>query len=164
MIPNIIDIEASGFGSTSYPIEIGIVLSTNEKYCSLIKPAPGWIHWSDQAEETHHISRDLLQQRGKPVIQVATELNEFLGNTSVYCDGWVVDKPWLIELFTAARINNSFTISALEFILNEQQMENWHKTKDQIIEELSLIRHRASTDAFIIQETYRRTLLCSKTY
>ena len=157
MIPNIIDIEASGFGVTSYPIEIGIVLSTGEKYCSLIKPVSSWTHWSYEAEEIHHISRDLLLNRGKTVIQVATELNHFLCDNTVYSDGWVVDKPWLIELYTAARINYSFSISALEFILNEQQMENWHQTKNRIIEELSLTRHRASTDAFIIQETYRRT-------
>jgi hypothetical protein len=35
--PNIIDIEASGFGVDSYPIEVGIVLSTGQKYCALIK-------------------------------------------------------------------------------------------------------------------------------
>lgn len=157
MIPNIIDIEASGFGGTSYPIEIGIALSTGEKYCSLIKPVSNWTHWSLQAEQTHHISRELLQQKGKPALQVARELNQFLQGLTVYSDGWVVDKPWLIELFAAARINTSFSISALEFILSEHQMEIWHKTKKHLVKELGLTRHRASTDAFIIQETYRRT-------
>lgn len=37
-------------------------------------------------------------------------------------------------------------------------MENWHKTKDQVIKDLDLSRHRASYDAWIIQETYKRTL------
>lgn len=161
MIPNIIDIEASGFGSTSYPIEIGIILGTGEKYCSLIKPVASWTHWSEQAEQTHHISRELLQKRGKSVNQVTAALNQFLGNMPVYSDGWVVDKPWLIELFHAAKAHNSFCISPLEFILNEQQMVNWHNTKDQVIADLSLNRHRASTDAFIIQETYRRTQNCA---
>ncbi|WP_221893836.1 hypothetical protein [Bathymodiolus japonicus methanotrophic gill symbiont] len=47
--PNVIDIEASGFGVTSYPIEIGIVLSSGKKYCSLIQQAPGWTYWSVEA-------------------------------------------------------------------------------------------------------------------
>jgi len=158
MIPNIIDIEASGFGATSYPIEIGIVLGTGEKYCSLIKPVASWTHWSDQAEQTHHISRELLHKRGRTVIQVANEINQFLDGQTVYSDGWVVDNPWLIELIHAARTDKTFTISALEYILNEQQMASWHETQKRIIAELSLTRHRASTDAFIIQETYRRTL------
>ena len=73
-----------------------------------------------------------------------------------------MDKPWLIELFTAAGISHSFSISALEFILNEQQMALWHETKKRVIEDLSLTRHRASSDAFIIQETYRRTRIASE--
>ncbi len=158
MIPNIIDIEASGFDKSSYPIEIGIVLGTGEKYCSLIKPVASWTYWSDQAEQNHHISRELLQKKGNSVNQVANELNQFLDGKTVYSDGWVVDKPWLIELFYAARIDKTFTISALEYILNEQQMAIWHKTKNQVIAELSLTRHRASNDAFIIQKTYTRTL------
>lgn len=161
MTPNIIDIEASGFGCTSYPIEIGIILSNGEKYCSLIKPAATWTHWSSEAEKIHNIPKELLQKKGKSVVEVATELNQFLQNKTVYSDGWVVDKPWLIELFYAARIEISFAISTLEFILNEHQMETWHKTKNRVIEELCLTRHRASSDALIIQETYRRTRLAS---
>ena len=87
MIPNIIDIEASGFGGTSYPIEIGIVLSSGEKYCSLIKPELNWTHWSEEAEHVHHISKEILQQRGKPALQVAIAINEFLEGKTVYSDG-----------------------------------------------------------------------------
>ncbi len=158
MIPHIIDIEASGFGSTSYPIEIGIILNSGETYCSLIKPASDWTHWTLEAEKAHKISRKLLQNKGKIVQEVATELNEFMRKQTVYSDGWAVDKPWLIELFSAAKIPLSFSISPLEFILNEYQMENWHNTKDKVIQELKLPRHRASSDALIIQETYKRTL------
>ena len=157
MPPNIIDIEASGFGYESYPIEVGVILNTGEKYCSLIKPVSRWVFWSLDAENTHHISRELLQESGKPVMQVANELNQFLQNKTVYSDGWVVDKPWLNELFAAAKIPNVFSISPLEFILDEYQMENWHATKNSVVKEFGFARHRASNDAMIIQETYRRT-------
>lgn len=157
MSPNIIDIEASGFGYESYPIEIGVILNTGEKYCSLIKPVSNWVFWSLDAENTHHISKELLQDSGKTVTQVANELNQFLQNKTVYSDGWVVDKPWLNELFAAAKIPIDFSISPLEFILDEYQMENWHETKNSVVKEFSLVRHRASSDAMIIQETYRRT-------
>lgn len=158
MIPHIIDIEASGFGSTSYPIEIGIVLNSGDKYCSLVKPIADWTHWTEEAERTHKISKQLLQKKGKSVIEVATELNYFMHEQTVYSDGWTVDKPWLIELFSAARVPLSFSISPLDFILNEYQMEHWHSTKDKVIQEMGLTRHRASSDAMIIQETYKRTL------
>ena len=34
--PLIIDVEASGFGPTSYPIEIGLALDDGHKYCILV--------------------------------------------------------------------------------------------------------------------------------
>jgi hypothetical protein len=37
-------------------------------------------------------------------------------------------------------------------------MEIWTQTKLQVIADLALIRHRASSDALIIQETFTRTL------
>ena len=156
--PFIIDVEASGFGSTSYPIEVGVALDDGRKYCTLILPSPGWTHWDKDAEKVHGISRDLLHTYGMPVDQVADTLNELLDGVTLFTDGWVVDKPWLTTLFYAAGKPMSFDISPLEMILSEEQMAHWHATKDKIIEEMNLARHRASYDAWIIQETYRQTL------
>ncbi len=156
--PIIIDIEASGFGGSSYPIEVGLALEDDQKFCSLIFPAPEWTHWDEEAEKVHHIERSILEVYGKQPKEVATQLNELLAGKTVYTDGWVVDKPWITTLFYEAGINLKFDVSALEMILSEIQMEHWHKTKDQVIKDLDLSRHRASYDAWIIQETYKRTL------
>ena len=40
--PLIIDVEASGFGATSYPIEVGVALDGRDNFCSLILPASDW--------------------------------------------------------------------------------------------------------------------------
>lgn len=156
--PIIIDIEASGFGSHSYPIEVGIALETDSKYCSLILPDPDWTHWDDEAEKVHRIARDVLETYGKPLREVASHLNELLAGKTLYSDGWVVDKPWLTTLFYKAHMDMRFQVSPLEMILSETQMERWHATKDKVVEEMSMRRHRASYDAWIIQETYKRTL------
>ncbi len=155
--PWIIDVEASGFGPESYPIEIGIALDGGDKYCSLVSPAPGWTHWDESAERVHRVPRDVLEEHGKPMDRVARELNELLAGRTVYTDGWVVDKPWIGKLFDASRLTPTFTTSSLEMILSEAQMEAWHETKDAVIRELDLRRHRASYDAFIIQQTWLRT-------
>ena len=156
--PNIIDIEASGFGPGSYPIEVGLALASGQKYCSLIRPAPGWTYWDTEAERVHRISRNTLETYGKPVDEVAMHLNALLRNQTVYSDGWVVDNPWLIQLFFKAQIERCFTFSDLEMILSEEQMTIWHATKNAVINDLSKSRHRASIDATIIQQTYLRTL------
>ena len=155
--PLIIDIEASGFGATSYPIEVGVALVDDAKYCSLILPAPDWTHWDDEAEKVHRIARTILHSHGKPLQEVTAELNALLRGKTLYSDGWVVDRPWLTRLFHAARSPMEFFVSPLEMILSEAQMACWHATKDGVLAETNLARHRASFDAWIIQETYKRT-------
>lgn len=156
--PFILDIEASGFGNGSYPIEVGLALQPNHRYCSLIKPEPSWTHWDVSAEAIHKIPRQLLTARGQPARTVAGELNELLTGKAVFSDGWVVDKPWLLRLFEAAEIQMQFSIHDIQTILSEKQVENWHTVKQSVIEELRLSRHRASNDAQIIQETFKRSL------
>jgi hypothetical protein len=155
--PNIIDVEASSFGSHSYPIEVGIVLRNGERYCSLILPDDSWTDWDESAEEVHHISRATLIKHGKPIEVVTEELNQFLQQQTVYTDGWVVDDPWIKKLFYTANKSPTFYVSPLELILTEPQMEIWHQTKDKLIEGSEDKRHRASFDAALIQKTYVET-------
>lgn len=155
--PYIVDVEASGFGSRSYPIEIGLALDPDLRYCSLIRPAPDWTHWDLAAEQVHQIPRNALKDHGKPLTRVAKDLNRLLEGATVYSDGWSVDKPWITRLFIEADIRQAFHVSPLELILTEPQMDLWQDTKEEIIATLHLNRHRASTDAFIVQETFVRT-------
>ena len=152
--PNIVDVEASGFGSDSYPIEVGVVLSNGERYCSLIRPEADWIYWDESAAHAHKISRESLFKYGKSVATVAQELNAFLENMTVYSDGWVVDSPWLKQLFFSANCPPTFSISPLEMILTEPQMAVWHEVKDSLMIGSEAHRHRASYDAQLIQDTY----------
>ena len=155
--PYIIDVEASGFDPDSYPIEIGLAMEPGERFCSLIKPEDRWQHWSAEAEECHKITRASLLEYGKPAQVVASMLNLLLKNKTVYTDGWVVDKPWVQRLYNDAGMDMEFRVSPLEMILNEAQMEIWHQTKAIVEGEIAEVRHRASSDALVIQTTFVRT-------
>ena len=61
-LASIIDLEASGFGSSSYPIEVGIVLPNGQTYCSLIVPEPDWRHSSAFAISGDHSGRVRIAQ------------------------------------------------------------------------------------------------------
>jgi len=156
--PTIIDIEASGFGSHSYPIEVGVVNYDGERYCALIKPEPDWQHWCDKAERVHGISRKLLASHGKSAREVCQELNDFLQESMAFSDAWIHDNPWLTRLFFAARMNRSFHLSPIEYIASEPQLMLWDKTKIRLQQELGIERHRASGDAYLIQQTYIETV------
>ncbi|HEX5125769.1 MAG TPA: hypothetical protein VFW00_03435 [Rhodocyclaceae bacterium] len=154
--PAIIDVEASGFGAGSYPIEIGFVLPDGQCFCSLIRPAPEWKHWNAQAARIHGIPRELLFERGKPVGEVAAILNDKLLGLTVYSDGWAHDYTWLSVLFDEAKRIPSFRLEHLARILGENEANRWNIVRKQVEQDLCLSRHRASNDAKVLQTTWRR--------
>jgi hypothetical protein len=154
--PPIVDVEASGFGSASYPIEVGLVLPTGRSYCSLITPALGWRHWDAGAERVHGVSRDALLRHGRPAHEVAREMNGLLRGMIVYCDSWYHDFTWLSRLFDAGDSAQAFQLEDIRSLLTQKQADNWRATKTQLINELQLDRHRASNDAQVLQSTLLR--------
>jgi hypothetical protein len=157
MPPIIIDIEASGFGKDGYPIEIGYVTSRGKPWCSLITPCDEWQHWSEVAEQLHHISRDILVVHGKSIQSITTHLNEAFLNQTVYSDGWLQDFTWLSCLFEMAKTAPHFKLEDLRTILTPYQQSIWHATKQSILNELQISRHRASADAQVLQMTWLKT-------
>lgn len=156
-LPIIIDIEASGFGLGSYPIEVGYVDRGGKSWCSLITPCDDWLHWSNVAEQLHHISRDTLLAHGRSVETITTHLNEVFLNQTVYSDGWLQDFTWLSCLFEMAKTAPHFKLEDLRAILTPYQQSIWHATKQSILNELQISRHRASADAQVLQMTWLKT-------
>jgi len=156
----ILDLEASGFGRGSYPIEVGLVDAEGHAFCALIRPLPDWQHWDASAEALHGISRGVLQQHGKPALWVAEELNRRLQDQCVYCDGWAQDYPWLARLFDAASLQPRFRLQDLRMLLNEAQAAQWHAVREAVRQEARLGRHRASSDARVLQLSLMRVTAC----
>lgn len=154
--PAVLDVEASGFGRNSYPIEVGFVLPDGHAYCTLVRPEAHWTHWDAQAETLHHIPRALILQRGLPACEVARNLNRQLAGLTVYSDGWANDYSWLGALFDAADMTPSFRLENLRALLNEAQADQWHTVKALVSSERGAQRHRASSDARLLQLTLQR--------
>ena len=153
---NFIDVEASGFGAGSYPIEVGLAMTCGQMHCTLIRPEDDWLHWNEEAESLHGITRDILLVNGKSPLKVAMLLNEWLDGATVYTDAWGNDSCWLALLYEAANIQQRFTIDSVASLISQEQMSQWHPTKNQVIQEMDLKRHRASSDALILQTTFER--------
>ena len=158
--PIIIDVEASGFGVGSYPIEVGFVLPDGSPNCFLIAPLEEWVHWDQGAEKIHGIQRQTIVSHGRPIQEIAQLLNEQLADTIVYSDAWGNDSSWLGLLFHSAGVAQQFRLESIRALLNERQIERWHETRNEVQLELGLERHRASSDARVLQQTYLRTLEC----
>ncbi len=152
----ILDMEASGFGRNSYPIEVGYVLADGTSFCTLIRPEPHWTHWDEQAEQTHHISRAIAEQHGQDATAVAHKLNTNLAGKTLYSDGWANDYSWLGKLFDAANLSPHFKLDNLRALLSDQEAERWHVVKQAVALEANIGRHRASADAKLLQLTLER--------
>ncbi len=151
--PAIIDIEASGFGRGSYPIEVGYYLPDGQTYCTLIQPAADWQHWDESAEAVHGIRRDILLAKGRPALDVCLDLNRQLRGQHVYCDAWAYDYVWLSRLYDAVDMVPAFQLKDLRDLLTECEQTLWHATRAAVELRLQLRRHRASGDARTLFET-----------
>ena len=149
-----LDVEASGFGPDSYPIEVGWSDIQGRTGSVLVRPEPAWTHWDSKAEALHGISRALLGAEGVPVVEAATRISDATaGRSAVLSNHPGPDAWWLERLFTAAgkrtvpfRLANadalvtSFVGGGLtgmgEYVVAEEQAK-----------ELAPITHRAADDA-----------------
>jgi hypothetical protein len=150
-LPCVLDIEASGFGRGSYPIEIGFVLPDGTAYCTLVVPDEAWTHWDGAAERIHGISRSVLQRHGRSVLEVADELNHRLDGRTVYCDNWAHDYTWLARLFESAGISPTFRLRHLRELMSENAAAHFDDARESVARNLHLRRHRASSDARVLQ-------------
>ncbi len=145
------DIEASGFGRSSYPIEVGYALVDGRTHCTLVRPAAHWTHWDSQAEQVHHIARSTLLSHGRSAQDVAQMLNRDLAGQTVYCDGWAHDYTWLATLFEEAGLSPQFHLESVSRLLDDQRLSRLQQAQQQARTLLGLSRHRASADARALQ-------------
>jgi hypothetical protein len=152
-LPVIIDIEASGFGRGSFPIEIGYYMPDGQSFCTLVIPDAAWTHWDESAEQVHGISREVLISHGRPAVEICLNLNRSLRGQRVYCDAWAYDYVWLSLLYDAAGLVPTFELKDLRDLLSDCEKSLWHDTRATVEIRLALPRHRASGDARTLFET-----------
>lgn len=140
-----IDIEASGLGPDSYPIELGWADTFGNSDGFLVRPLDDWTYWDPVAESIHGIARDDLFQRGLDVVDAAEKLNDMLGFETVFCDALDSDLFWISRLFDAAKLEPSFRVS--DFYQLHKMLSNEHMLSlRQMLRSLP-VPHRAEADA-----------------
>jgi DNA polymerase III epsilon subunit-like protein len=144
------DIESSGLGDGSYPIEVGIAWAGGT-YEALILPVEKWTYWNAKSQKVHGISRNTLKKKGKPVVEVANELNELFNGKVLWCDS-KFDVWWFDILFDAANIEATFTVKNMLKTLPTELME-------RLLVEMpppEEVKHRALEDALDLKECWEK--------
>lgn len=154
--PSVLDIEASGFGAGSYPIEVGWALPDGSAGCLLVRPAPHWTHWDEAAERLHGIRRETLLRHGRAPLEVAQRLNADLGGQVVYSNAWGHDYPWLAVLYDEAGLSPAFRLEPATRLLRDTQLGQLDEMHRRAFRDLDVARHRASNDARALQRALRQ--------
>jgi thiamine pyrophosphate-dependent acetolactate synthase large subunit-like protein len=152
---NIIDFEASSLAHNSYPIQVGVVMHDGSEYMAYIKPTPEtWTDWNPQSQDIHNIPRQLLIDIGKEPEVVAAELNEFIGDKSVACDGHLYDQMWATTLYDATSIERTWSLDSIsKYGVLMHPGVSWSRYKEFYASDdyLSLTEHDALDDAKLIR-------------
>lgn len=155
--PCIGDIESSGLGDRSYPIEIAWSTPEGAVHSWLVRPEHLWIYWDLAAEELHHIAYVDLKQYGKPAREIAEEMNADLNGQVLYFDGGAFDRFWLDKLYEVANLKPAFTMGDFNELLASIGCNTAAKRLAAEAETLKRIgdrRHRAWADVEYLQTYY----------
>lgn len=154
-----IDVEASGLGSHSWPLEVGWAIESGAPVSLLIRPDPAWSAdaWDPRAEALHGITRERILEEGANLRDVAERLNADLANIAVYSDAPDWDGFWLFRLFTAAGVRQQFAVQDFARLVRPLAGQK----ESALLEEASRLsprRHRACADVRHLQTIHRLAL------
>jgi hypothetical protein len=157
--PAFLDIEASGLGNTSYPIEVAWSDSRATVHTYLIRPDENWTSWDMEAERIHGISRDELHDRGLSPAEVCQRIRTSISGVTAYSDAPELERFWMNRLFQAGEGGNSpilvlgvSQIPEIRTICYERGLYN--RLKEQAIEAEGKI-HRAASDVRILMSVFK---------
>lgn len=151
-----IDLEASGLGAKSWPIEVGWAFPSSSALAMLIYPYKDWPieEWDPAAERLHGVTYKRLQKKGHPIIEVCNTLNKVFTGKKVYSDAPDWDGFWLYRLFSAAGIRQEFSL----YDYGELIGSLFEGDVQSLIEKASKNfphSHRARDDVLHLKEVYR---------
>ena len=151
-----IDLEASGLGPQSWPIEVGWAIGDARPQSQLIQPDVTWREesWEPSAEALHQISIGKLKKNGSKPPDLCNLLNDKLTGHKVYSDAPDWDAFWLSRLFQAAKVRQKFSLHSMADLINPMIQGREEAVLAQA-DSLAPTRHRAAEDVVYLQTLYR---------
>lgn len=142
-----IDLEASGLGAKSWPIEAGWCYVSGAPKAMLIKPDKSWPldQWDENAFALHGVSFETLQQSGVEAAEVCNALNDALSDKIVYSDAPDWDGFWFYRLFQAAGVRQKFALRDFYEVFRSLAPEKLDKIVERA-NEIAPRAHRAVPD------------------
>ena len=97
-----LDFEASSLAKGGFPIEVAWAAEDGTEAAHLIRPAPGWTAWSEEAQSIHRITPEDLARDGTPHDAVARAMVAALTGHDLTASAPSWDGHWLSLLLRAS--------------------------------------------------------------
>ncbi len=151
-----LDLEASGLGPASWPVEVGWCFLSGRPQTMLIKTADGWpdTAWDPAAEKLHGLSRAKLARAGRPPRIICETMNDALADAVVYSDAPDWDGFWLYRLFEAAKIRRRFDLLNFAELFERVSPARFNEAK-AVAQAKTPHRHRARPDVLHMRALFR---------
>lgn len=157
-----LDLEASGLGEGSFPIEVGWAWLDGDSGSLLIRPSSEWDleQWQDEAKALHGISLSDLQRAGSHPRDVADHLNAMVllegDPVVVVSDAPDYDQLWLDKLFLETPAPQAFRLVDDEHL----RRARFGATPDPGAAEMAAAEpvHRAEPDAVRLRARWLRLI------
>ena len=158
-----IDLEASGLGPKSWPIEVGWCFPQGLASSFLVRPDDSWprSEWDDRAEALHGISIGEIEDKGVPIKALCEKLNSVLAGKIVYSDAPDWDGFWLYRMFDAAHLRQRFTLFDFGDLLRRIAGDGLWEISERA-NRLHPHSHRASDDVRHMLTVYQLALASAK--
>ncbi|MCG5493101.1 hypothetical protein [Ectothiorhodospira variabilis] len=162
-LPCFLDFEASSLTRGSYPVQVAWSDGAGRLECWLIRPAPEWNDWCDQAEEMHGISRDMIEEVGCDITWLCRRMNRALAGKVVFTDGVHLDRFWLQRLFVAGSFMPRFRLGDVFKLLEPRLPAPEYRAPDllqclmtQARRDTPGFAHQADSDVRYLLNLWRR--------
>ena len=156
-LPDIVflDLEASGLGSSSWPVEVGWCFLSGRPVSLLITPHEDWRDeaWDPEAERLHGLSRKKLERKGEDAGAVCDRMNAALEGRLVYSDAPDWDGFWLYRLFSAGKRRQAFKLRDFAELFAATPSDDFLQAKERA-QKIAPHRHRAKDDVLHMRKLF----------
>ena len=151
-----IDLEASGLGAASWPVEVGWCFLDGAPTSMLVRPDENWPDdaWDPAAAALHGLTRGELKKRGAPAQTICNAMNEALAGAVVYSDAPDWDGFWLYRLFSAAKARQAFQVFDFADLFEAAPPVQYEKAR-AAARKSAPHRHRAKDDVLHMRALYQ---------
>ncbi|MEM8771944.1 MAG: hypothetical protein AAGD92_09885 [Pseudomonadota bacterium] len=151
-----LDLEASGLGAGSWPIEVGWCFEQGAPETLLIAPDASWSDaaWDPQAEALHGLTLEKLRAKGASPEAVCKRINAAIGDALVYSDAPDWDGFWLYRLFGSAKVRQRFNLLDFSDLLTACPADQINAARAKA-DALAPHQHRAAADVRHMRMIYR---------